>query len=113
VADVRHRRSPKRPKIRAEVVHEPTTADPTRGYELAFRWLRGRQSRFVDPRALGPLAATEEQDVSVLLRSFIRVETADGVAESPDRFIDFDAEMYPNLTRVIETQDAVLLGRRT
>jgi dihydrofolate reductase len=38
----------------------------------------------------------------------------DGVAESPDRYIfDFDEEMYANLGRVIETQDAVLLGRRT
>lgn len=37
----------------------------------------------------------------------------DGVAESPDRyFFDFDAEMYDNLRRVIEAQDAVLLGRR-
>lgn len=40
--------------------------------------------------------------------------SADGVAESPDQFIfDFDAEMDSNLARVIETQDAVLLGRRT
>ncbi|MQA85110.1 MAG: dihydrofolate reductase [Streptosporangiales bacterium] len=38
----------------------------------------------------------------------------DGVAESPDRYVfDFDDEMYANLTRVIEAQDAVLLGRRT
>jgi dihydrofolate reductase len=40
--------------------------------------------------------------------------SVDGVAESPDRFIfDFDEEMYTNLSRVIETQDAVLLGRGT
>jgi dihydrofolate reductase len=40
--------------------------------------------------------------------------SADGVADSPDRFIfDFDAEMHTNMARVIETQDAVLLGRRT
>jgi dihydrofolate reductase len=40
--------------------------------------------------------------------------SVDGVAESPDRyFVDFDTEMYANLSRVIETQDTVLLGRRT
>jgi dihydrofolate reductase len=38
----------------------------------------------------------------------------DGIAESPDRFVlDFDEEMFANLRRVIEAQDAVLLGRRT
>jgi dihydrofolate reductase len=38
----------------------------------------------------------------------------DGVAESPDRYVlDFDDEMYANLARVVEAQDAVLLGRRT
>jgi dihydrofolate reductase len=38
----------------------------------------------------------------------------DGVAESPDRYVfDFDEVMYANLSRVIETQDAVLLGRQT
>jgi dihydrofolate reductase len=38
----------------------------------------------------------------------------DGVAEQPDEFItDFDDEMRDNLGRVIATQDAVLLGRRT
>jgi dihydrofolate reductase len=38
----------------------------------------------------------------------------DGVAERPDEFItDFDDEMRENLGRVIATQDAVLLGRRT
>jgi dihydrofolate reductase len=38
----------------------------------------------------------------------------DGVAEHPDDFItDFDAVMQENLNRVIATQDAVLLGRRT
>jgi dihydrofolate reductase len=38
----------------------------------------------------------------------------DGVAEQPDKFIaDFDAVMHDNLVRVIATQDAVLLGRRT
>lgn len=37
----------------------------------------------------------------------------DGVAESPDRFLfDFDDEMDANLSRVIDAQDAVLLGRR-
>jgi dihydrofolate reductase len=40
--------------------------------------------------------------------------SVDGVAESPDQFVfDFDEEMYANLSRVIGTQDAVLLGRRT
>jgi dihydrofolate reductase len=38
----------------------------------------------------------------------------DGVAEQPDDFItDFDEVMRDNLERVIATQDAVLLGRRT
>jgi dihydrofolate reductase len=38
----------------------------------------------------------------------------DGVAESPDQFVtDFDDVMRNNLGRVIATQDAVLLGRRT
>jgi len=38
----------------------------------------------------------------------------DGVAEQPDEFITvFDEEMRANLGRVIATQDAVLLGRRT
>jgi len=38
----------------------------------------------------------------------------DGVAEDPDAFISaWDGEMRDNLGRVITTQDAVLLGRRT
>jgi dihydrofolate reductase len=38
----------------------------------------------------------------------------DGVAEQPDEFVtDFDDEMRENLRRVIASQDAVLLGRRT
>ncbi len=38
----------------------------------------------------------------------------DGVAEQPDEFVtDFDDVMHENLDRVIATQDAVLLGRRT
>jgi len=38
----------------------------------------------------------------------------DGVTEQPDEFItDWDNEMRDNLGRVIATQDAVLLGRRT
>jgi dihydrofolate reductase len=38
----------------------------------------------------------------------------DGVAEQPDEFFtDFDDVMEDNLGRVIATQDAVLLGRRT
>jgi dihydrofolate reductase len=38
----------------------------------------------------------------------------DGVAEQPDAFVtDFDDVMHENLERVIATQDAVLLGRRT
>jgi dihydrofolate reductase len=40
--------------------------------------------------------------------------SADGVAESPDQFLlDFDDELQEHLDGVIETQDAVLLGRRT
>ena len=39
--------------------------------------------------------------------------SADGVAESPDQFLlDFDDELQEHLNEVIETQDAVLLGRR-
>lgn len=38
----------------------------------------------------------------------------DGVAEHPTDFVtDFDEVMLENLTRVIATQDAVLLGRRS
>lgn len=38
----------------------------------------------------------------------------DGVAEQPDAFVtEFDDVMEENLGRVIATQDAVLLGRRT
>ncbi len=38
----------------------------------------------------------------------------DGVAEQPDEFVtDLDDVMEENLDRVIATQDAVLLGRRT
>ena len=38
----------------------------------------------------------------------------DGVAEDPDAFItEFDDAMAENLRRVVATQDAVLLGRRT
>src|SRR5260370_33943146 len=38
----------------------------------------------------------------------------DGVGEQPDDFVtEFDAVMRENLGRVIATQDAVLLGRRT
>lgn len=38
----------------------------------------------------------------------------DGVAERPEEFItDFDEVMDENLARVIASQDAVLLGRRT
>jgi dihydrofolate reductase len=40
--------------------------------------------------------------------------SADGVAEAPDQFLlDFDDELQEHLNGVIETQDAVLLGRRT
>lgn len=36
----------------------------------------------------------------------------DGVAEAPSDYVhDFDEQMFANLRRVIETQDAVLLGR--
>src|SRR5580658_685087 len=38
----------------------------------------------------------------------------DGVADQPDAFFaDFDEVMRKNLGRVISTQDAVILGRRT
>jgi dihydrofolate reductase len=38
----------------------------------------------------------------------------DGVAEQPDEFVtEFDEVMRENLGRVIATQDAVVLGRRT
>lgn len=37
----------------------------------------------------------------------------DGVAESPDRFFGWDDVMDANLSSVIATQDAVLLGRRS
>jgi dihydrofolate reductase len=37
----------------------------------------------------------------------------DGVAESPDRFFGWDDVMDANLSDVIATQDAVILGRRS
>ena len=37
----------------------------------------------------------------------------DGVAEDPDRFFVWDDAMDANLARVIATQDAVILGRRS
>jgi dihydrofolate reductase len=37
----------------------------------------------------------------------------DGVAESPDAFIEWDETLDENLGRIIASQDAVLLGRRT
>jgi len=38
----------------------------------------------------------------------------DGVAEHPDEFfVDWDDEMEANLSAVIATQDAVILGRRS
>ena len=39
--------------------------------------------------------------------------SVDGVAEAPDKFFGWDAALDPNLARVIATQDAVVLGRRT
>ena len=50
------------------------------------------------------------------MRSVVVYEllSLDGVAEQPDDFIvDFDDVMEENLGRVIASQDAVLLGRRT
>ena len=37
----------------------------------------------------------------------------DGVAESPDRFFDWDDALDANLEAVIAAQDAVILGRRS
>jgi dihydrofolate reductase len=37
----------------------------------------------------------------------------DGVAEDPDRFFGWDDVMDANLAKVIATQDAVILGRRS
>jgi dihydrofolate reductase len=51
-----------------------------------------------------------------LVRKVVAYEflSLDGVAERPDEFVtDFDDVMEENLVRVIATQDAVLLGRRT
>jgi dihydrofolate reductase len=50
------------------------------------------------------------------MRSVVAYEllSLDGVAEHPDQFFtEFDEAMRENLGRVIATQDAVLLGRRT
>ena len=51
-----------------------------------------------------------------MVRTVVAYEflSLDGVAERPDEFVtDFDDVMHENLDRVIATQDAVLLGRRT
>jgi len=37
----------------------------------------------------------------------------DGVAESPDEFVEWDAALDENLGRIIASQDTVLLGRRS
>ena len=37
----------------------------------------------------------------------------DGVAEAPETFFGWDDSLDPNLTEVIGSQDAVILGRRT
>lgn len=50
------------------------------------------------------------------MRSVVAYElvSVDGVAEAPDRFFrDWDEVMDANLARVIGTQDAVVLGRRS
>jgi dihydrofolate reductase len=39
--------------------------------------------------------------------------SVDGVAEAPERFFGWDDTMDANLAGVIETQDAVILGRRS
>lgn len=39
------------------------------------------------------------------------IVSLDGVAEAPDRFFDWDDVMDANLSEVIATQDAVVLGR--
>jgi dihydrofolate reductase len=51
-----------------------------------------------------------------MMRKVVAYEllSLDGVAERPEEFVtDFDDVMRENLGRVIATQDAVLLGRRT
>jgi dihydrofolate reductase len=50
------------------------------------------------------------------MRSVIAYEllSLDGVAEGPDGFVtDWDGAMQENLARVIDSQDTVLLGRKT
>jgi dihydrofolate reductase len=58
---------------------------------------------------------TVEQGDGVARRLVVyELLSLDGVAEDPDAYItEFDDVMEENLARVIATQDAVLLGRRT
>jgi dihydrofolate reductase len=64
---------------------------------------------------ISPLEALTQIEEDAM-RKVIAYEllSLDGVAEQPDGFItEFDDVMRENLGRVIATQDAVLLGRRT
>jgi dihydrofolate reductase len=63
--------------------------------------------------ALGPVASTPEV---VRVRKIVVYEllSLDGVAEDPDKFFtDWDDVMDANMAAVIETQDTVILGRRS
>jgi dihydrofolate reductase len=45
---------------------------------------------------------------------FVQFISLDGVAEEPgDWFIEDGPELFDNIAQIIETQDDVLLGRRT
>jgi dihydrofolate reductase len=64
-----------------------------------------------------PLLSSPKPDKEMMwMRKVVAYEllSLDGVAEQPEEFVtDFDDVMEENLGRVIATQDAVLLGRRT
>src|SRR4030088_1778932 len=61
-----------------------------------------------------PTSPSEQGDRVMRKVVVYELLSLDGVAEQPREFVtDFDAVMGENLGRVIATQDAVILGRRT
>jgi dihydrofolate reductase len=74
------------------------------------RWWR------IDKYAVGRHVELHSEQGDGVARKLVVYEllSFDGVAEDPDAYIaEFDDVMEENLGRVIATQDAVLLGRRT
>ena len=83
---------------------------------MVVDWRRWWKTRLTDERSdvFTVVAHSEQGDDGVRKLVVYELLSLDGAAEHPDEFItDFDHVMRENLGRVIATQDAVLLGRRT